>query len=86
MIDGMKLPVDKDIVLVRHGESTWNVEGRIQVKLSRCRMLQSEANISAGCVVQGNSDESTLTQRGEEQAKSVRGSLKRIPFDRHAPV
>mmetsp|Transcript_26807 Transcript_26807/g.75482 ORF Transcript_26807/g.75482 Transcript_26807/m.75482 type:complete len:319 (-) Transcript_26807:1199-2155(-) len=59
LIDGQKLPCDKEVVLVRHGMSTWNLEGRIQ----------------------GNTDDSTLTEQGEEQARAVRASLRNIPFD-----
>uniref|UniRef100_A0A061RH22 Serine/threonine-protein phosphatase PGAM5 n=1 Tax=Tetraselmis sp. GSL018 TaxID=582737 RepID=A0A061RH22_9CHLO len=58
-LTGEKLSEDKEIVMVRHGLSTWNVEGRIQ----------------------GNTDESKLTPKGEEQARQVREALLQIPFD-----
>lgn len=49
----------KRVVLVRHGQSTWNAEGRIQ----------------------GSSDFSVLTQKGESQAETSRQMLLDDSFD-----
>lgn len=49
----------KRVVLVRHGQSTWNAEGRIQ----------------------GSSDFSVLTQKGESQAETSRLMLLDDSFD-----
>ncbi|CAK9174699.1 unnamed protein product, partial [Ilex paraguariensis] len=49
----------KRVVLVRHGQSTWNEEGRIQ----------------------GSSDFSVLTQKGEAQAETSRQMLIDDAFD-----
>lgn len=49
----------KRVVLVRHGQSTWNEEGRIQ----------------------GSSDFSVLTQKGESQAETSRQMLIDDSFD-----
>lgn len=49
----------KRVVLVRHGQSTWNAEGRIQ----------------------GSSDFSVLTQKGEAQAETSRQMLLDDSFD-----
>lgn len=49
----------KRVVLVRHGQSTWNEEGRIQ----------------------GSSDYSVLTQKGEAQAETSRQMLRDDSFD-----
>ncbi|KAH6793600.1 phosphoglycerate/bisphosphoglycerate mutase family protein [Perilla frutescens var. hirtella] len=49
----------KRVVLVRHGQSTWNAEGRIQ----------------------GSSDLSVLTQKGESQAETSRQMLLDDSFD-----
>ena len=49
----------KRVVLVRHGQSTWNEEGRIQ----------------------GSSDFSRLTQKGESQAETSRQMLIDDAFD-----
>ncbi|XP_050214071.1 probable 2-carboxy-D-arabinitol-1-phosphatase isoform X2 [Mercurialis annua] len=49
----------KRVVLVRHGQSTWNAEGRIQ----------------------GSSDYSVLTQKGEAQAETSRQMLMDDNFD-----
>ncbi|KAL4560807.1 hypothetical protein LXL04_032961 [Taraxacum kok-saghyz] len=51
--------VAKRVVLVRHGQSTWNAEGRIQ----------------------GSSDFSILTQKGEAQAETSRQMLIDDSFD-----
>ncbi|XAR59677.1 2-carboxy-D-arabinitol-1-phosphatase [Bertholletia excelsa] len=51
--------VAKRVVLVRHGQSTWNEEGRIQ----------------------GSSDFSVLTQKGESQAETSRQMLIDDAFD-----
>ncbi|KAI7741119.1 hypothetical protein M8C21_002138 [Ambrosia artemisiifolia] len=53
------LKVGKRVVLVRHGQSTWNAEGRIQ----------------------GSSDYSILTQKGEAQAETSRQMLVDDSFD-----
>ncbi|KAJ0810226.1 putative 2-carboxy-D-arabinitol-1-phosphatase [Helianthus annuus] len=53
------LKVAKRVVLVRHGQSTWNAEGRIQ----------------------GSSDFSVLTQKGEAQAETSRQMLIDDSFD-----
>ena len=50
---------DKRVTLVRHGQSTWNQEGRIQ----------------------GSSDFSVLTAKGEGQAEMTREALRGYPFD-----
>ena len=47
------------VIIVRHGESTYNVEGRVQ----------------------GHSDKSRLTPKGESMASSVGVALKNIPID-----
>lgn len=49
----------KRVVLVRHGQSTWNAEGRIQ----------------------GSSDFSVLTKKGEAQAETSRQMLFDESFD-----
>jgi probable phosphoglycerate mutase len=49
----------KRVVLVRHGQSTWNAEGRIQ----------------------GSSDLSVLTPKGESQAETSRQMLLSDSFD-----
>lgn len=49
----------KRVVLVRHGQSTWNAEGRIQ----------------------GSSDISVLTAKGESQAETSRQMLLSDSFD-----
>lgn len=49
----------KRVVLVRHGQSTWNAEGRIQ----------------------GSSDFSVLTRKGESQAETSRQMLLDDSFD-----
>jgi 2-carboxy-D-arabinitol-1-phosphatase len=49
----------KRVVLVRHGQSTWNEEGRIQ----------------------GSSDYSVLTSKGESQAETSRQMLLSDSFD-----
>lgn len=49
----------KRVVLVRHGQSTWNAEGRIQ----------------------GSSNFSVLTQKGEAQAETSRQMLVDDSFD-----
>ena len=49
----------KRVVLVRHGQSTWNAEGRIQ----------------------GSSDASVLTPKGESQAETSRQMLLADAFD-----
>ncbi|GLJ27346.1 hypothetical protein SUGI_0536680 [Cryptomeria japonica] len=56
----------KRVVVVRHGQSTWNEEGRIQ----------------------GSSDFSVLTQKGEMQAETSRQMLLRDTFDVcfHSPL
>eukprot|EP00262_Sarcandra_glabra_P005319 TRINITY_DN16762_c0_g1_i1.p1 TRINITY_DN16762_c0_g1~~TRINITY_DN16762_c0_g1_i1.p1 ORF type:complete len:485 (+),score=66.37 TRINITY_DN16762_c0_g1_i1:130-1584(+) len=56
----------KRVVLVRHGQSTWNEEGRIQ----------------------GSSDLSVLTQKGESQAETSRQMLLGDTFDVcfHSPL
>ncbi|CAL4911610.1 unnamed protein product [Urochloa decumbens] len=59
---GASLPLlraAKRVVLVRHGQSTWNAEGRIQ----------------------GSSDISVLTPKGESQAKTSRQMLLSDSFD-----
>eukprot|EP00898_Chlorokybus_atmophyticus_P007104 jgi/Chlat1/7395/Chrsp6S07424 len=53
------LPAPKTIVLVRHGQSSWNKESRIQ----------------------GNTDESVLTEEGIEQARRCRRALEPLPFE-----
>ncbi|KAI3738635.1 hypothetical protein L2E82_28681 [Cichorium intybus] len=53
------IKVAKRVVLVRHGQSTWNAEGRIQ----------------------GSSDFSILTQKGEAQAETSRQMLIDDSFD-----
>ncbi|CAI9105554.1 OLC1v1004495C1 [Oldenlandia corymbosa var. corymbosa] len=53
------IKVAKRVVLVRHGQSTWNAEGRIQ----------------------GSSDFSILTQKGEAQAETSRQMLMDDSFD-----
>ncbi|GKB68835.1 probable 2-carboxy-D-arabinitol-1-phosphatase [Tanacetum coccineum] len=53
------LKVAKRVVLVRHGQSTWNAEGRIQ----------------------GSSDFSILTNKGEAQAETSRQMLIDDSFD-----
>ncbi|PNX83779.1 2,3-bisphosphoglycerate-dependent phosphoglycerate mutase, partial [Trifolium pratense] len=53
------LKVAKRVVLVRHGQSTWNAEGRIQ----------------------GSSDFSVLTKKGESQAETSRQMLFDDNFD-----
>ncbi|XP_004506138.1 probable 2-carboxy-D-arabinitol-1-phosphatase isoform X2 [Cicer arietinum] len=53
------LKVAKRVVLVRHGQSTWNAEGRIQ----------------------GSSDFSVLTNKGESQAETSRQMLINDNFD-----
>lgn len=53
------LKVAKRVVLVRHGQSTWNAEGRIQ----------------------GSSDFSVLTKKGESQAETSRQMLLEDNFD-----
>ncbi|KAK1411934.1 hypothetical protein QVD17_32799 [Tagetes erecta] len=53
------MKVGKRVVLVRHGQSTWNAEGRIQ----------------------GSSDFSILTQKGEAQAETSRQMLLHDSFD-----
>jgi hypothetical protein len=53
------LPAAKRVVLVRHGQSTWNAEGRIQ----------------------GSSDISVLTPKGESQAETSRLMLLSDSFD-----
>ncbi|KAJ0238778.1 2-carboxy-D-arabinitol-1-phosphatase [Hirschfeldia incana] len=55
----MALPSPKRVVLVRHGQSTWNEEGRIQ----------------------GSSDFSVLTNKGESQADISRQMLLHDSFD-----
>lgn len=50
---------EKRVILVRHGQSTWNEEGRIQ----------------------GSSDHSILTPKGESQAESSRQMLVQDSFD-----
>lgn len=54
-----KIQVAKRVVLVRHGQSTWNEEGRIQ----------------------GSSDFSVLTKKGEAQAETSRQMLIDDSFD-----
>ncbi|KAJ3703555.1 hypothetical protein LUZ61_007260 [Rhynchospora tenuis] len=54
-----RLRVAKRVVLVRHGQSTWNEEGRIQ----------------------GSSDFSVLTSKGESQAETSRQMLLSDSFD-----
>lgn len=51
--------IAKRVVLVRHGQSTWNAEGRIQ----------------------GSSDFSILTRKGEAQAETSRQMLIDDKFD-----
>jgi hypothetical protein len=53
------LKTAKRVVLVRHGQSTWNAEGRIQ----------------------GSSDFSVLTKKGESQAETSRQMLFDDNFD-----
>ncbi|MQL79371.1 hypothetical protein Taro_011820 [Colocasia esculenta] len=53
------IPLAKRVVLVRHGQSTWNEEGRIQ----------------------GSSDYSVLTSKGESQAETSRQMLLSDSFD-----
>ncbi|CAA7397096.1 unnamed protein product [Spirodela intermedia] len=53
------IPRAKRVVLVRHGQSTWNEEGRIQ----------------------GSSDHSVLTPKGESQAETSRQMLLSDAFD-----
>lgn len=53
------IKVAKRVVLVRHGQSSWNAEGRIQ----------------------GSSDFSVLTQKGEAQAETSRQMLIDDSFD-----
>ncbi|GJS16102.1 probable 2-carboxy-D-arabinitol-1-phosphatase [Tanacetum coccineum] len=53
------LKIAKRVVLVRHGQSTWNAEGRIQ----------------------GSSDYSILTNKGEAQAETSRQMLIDDSFD-----
>ena len=53
------IPRAKRVVLVRHGQSTWNEEGRIQ----------------------GSSDYSVLTTKGESQAETSRQMLLSDSFD-----
>lgn len=53
------LTAAKRVILVRHGQSTWNEEGRIQ----------------------GSSDFSVLTQKGESQAETSRLMLLDDSFD-----
>uniref|UniRef100_A0A1D1ZJT8 2-carboxy-D-arabinitol-1-phosphatase n=1 Tax=Anthurium amnicola TaxID=1678845 RepID=A0A1D1ZJT8_9ARAE len=53
------IPLAKRVVLVRHGQSTWNQEGRIQ----------------------GSSDHSVLTSKGESQAETSRQMLLSDSFD-----
>jgi len=53
------LKVAKRVVLVRHGQSTWNAEGRIQ----------------------GSSNFSVLTKKGESQAETSRQMLLDDNFD-----
>lgn len=60
--EGRKFPplkAAKRVVLVRHGQSTWNAEGRIQ----------------------GSSDFSVLTSKGESQAETSRQMLIDDSFD-----
>ncbi|GJP62938.1 hypothetical protein CLOP_g20001 [Closterium sp. NIES-67] len=66
---GFEFPVIKEakrVVLVRHGESTWNATGRIQ----------------------GSSDFSVLTAKGESQAETSRQMLAADSFDLcfHSPL
>jgi 2-carboxy-D-arabinitol-1-phosphatase len=56
---GASLREAKRVVLVRHGQSTWNAEGRIQ----------------------GSSDASVLTPKGEAQAETCRQMLASDSFD-----
>lgn len=61
-LKGLEFPaikVAKRVVLVRHGQSTWNAEGRIQ----------------------GSSDFSVLTSKGESQAETSRQMLIDDSFD-----
>lgn len=64
-IEGLKglefspIKAAKRVVLVRHGQSTWNAEGRIQ----------------------GSSDFSVLTSKGESQAETSRQMLIDDSFD-----
>lgn len=60
------IPSSKRVVLVRHGQSTWNAEGRIQ----------------------GSSDFSVLTPKGESQAETSRQMLLSDSFDVcfHSPL
>jgi hypothetical protein len=55
----LPLKTAKRVVLVRHGQSTWNAEGRIQ----------------------GSSDFSVLTKKGESQAETSRQMLFDDNFD-----
>lgn len=48
----------KRVVLVRHGQSTWNAEGRIQ----------------------GSSNVSVLTKKGESQAQTTQQMVRRASF------
>ncbi|CAI5959310.1 unnamed protein product [Closterium sp. NIES-64] len=68
-LGGFEFPVIKEakrVVLVRHGESTWNATGRIQ----------------------GSSDFSVLTAKGESQAETSRQMLAADSFDVcfHSPL
>ncbi|CAM8886805.1 unnamed protein product [Rhodiola kirilowii] len=59
LLSDVLLPVEKRVVLVRHGQSTWNAEGRIQ----------------------GSSNFSVLTEKGDNQAEISRQMLIGDQFD-----
>ena len=82
---GHDIPIEKTIIIVRHGLTTWNEQSRIQAILPidlACACSCISKSAMKPCYIQGTAEEPDITPYGEEQAKRARDALSRMHIDR----